>query len=386
MKTEQRKWNSGTWNTISDNGLSENANLVLVFGSRNALSDSARFEEIRAFYPNAEILSGTTAGEIMDVEVTDETIGVTAVNFEKTKLKAAKIKIGAMEESFEAGEKLAKELLADDLAHIFVVSDGLKVNGSELVKGFSKVLPDNIAVTGGLAGDAAKFEKTLVGLNEAPNQGNIVAIGLYGSDIKIAHGSKGGWDPFGPDRIVTKSKANVLYELDGQSALELYKTYLGELASDLPGSGLLFPLSIREKEGDIPVVRTLLAVDEAEGSMTFAGDVPQGSVVQLMKANFDRLIDGAYDAAEYTTEKLGSGNAELAILVSCVGRKLLLDQRIEEEVEGVRDVLGDKTAIAGFYSYGEISPHTQIGDAPATAMANCELHNQTMTITTLSES
>ena len=285
-----------------------------------------------------------------------------------------------------AGEKLANELLADDLAHIFVISDGLKVNGSELVKGFSKVLPDNIAVTGGLAGDAAKFEKTLVGLNEAPNEGTVAAIGLYGSDIKIAHGSKGGWDAFGPDRIVTKSTANILYELDGQSALELYKTYLGELAADLPGSGLLFPLSIREKEDDLPVVRTILAVDDEKGSMTFAGDIPEGSIAQLMKANFDRLIDAAYDAAEYTTEKLDSGSAELAILVSCVGRKLLLDQRIEEEVEGVRDMLGDKTTIAGFYSYGEISPHTQIADAPPTAMANCELHNQTMTITTLSES
>jgi len=386
MKTEQRRWNSGEWETISDNGLSDSANLVLVFGGRNALSDAARFDEIKSFYPNANILSGTTAGEIIDVQVDDETIAVTAIEFEKTKLETTQIDIGSMEDSFKAGEKLANDLMNDELVHVFVVSDGLQVNGSELVKGFSNILPEKISVTGGLAGDAANFEKTLVGLNEAPGEGNIVAIGLYGDNIKIGHGSKGGWDPFGPNRIVTKSAANVLHELDGQSALELYKTYLGDKASGLPGTGLFFPLSIREKEGALPVVRTLLAVDEEAGTMTFAGDIPEGSIVQLMKANFDRLIDGAYDAAEYTTESIDSGNAELAILVSCVGRKLVLDQRIEEEVEGVRDVLGDNATITGFYSYGEISPHTALPDAPATELSNCELHNQTMTITTFSES
>jgi len=192
MKTEQRRWNSGEWESISDNGLSDSANLVLAFGGRNALSDAARFDEIRSFYPNANILSGTTAGEIIDVQVDDETIAVTAIEFEKTQLETTKIDIGSMEDSFKAGEKLANDLMKDDLKHVFVVSDGLQVNGSELVKGFSNVLPEKISVTGGLAGDAANFEKTLVGLNEAPGEGNIVAVGLYGDSIKIGHGSKGG--------------------------------------------------------------------------------------------------------------------------------------------------------------------------------------------------
>ena len=377
MQIEQKQWTvDSQWQASGDNGVSEKANLVFAFGSRGALSDSARFDEIRTFYPNAHILSGTTSGEILGIEVSDDTIALTAIHFDNTSLKAASLRISEQENSFEAGKALGAELVADDLVHVFVLSDGLQVNGSELVKGISEALPNGISVTGGLAGDAANFEKTLVGLNSAPTDGNVVGIGLYGSSLKIGHGTQGGWDPFGPERIVTKSASNVLYELDGQSALDLYKTYLGDKADELPGSGLLFPLAIKETSDSKAVVRTLLAVDEEAHSMTFAGDLPEGSVVQLMKANFEKLIDASAEAAESTMEKLGS-DAELAILVSCVGRKLILDQRIEEEVEEVQAVLGDNIKMTGFYSYGEISP---LNDE-----FNCDLHNQTMTITTFCE-
>ena len=192
----------------------------------------------------------------------------------------------------------------------------------------------------------------------------------------MGFGSLGGWDAFGPERLVTRSAANILYELDGQPALALYKKYLGEHAKDLPASGLLFPLSLKNAAGE-SVVRTILGVNEAEHSLTFAGDLPQGGHVRLMKANFDRLIDGAVGAAQTSYEAMGKTSPELALLISCVGRKLVLKQRIEEEVEGVQDILGQEAVLAGFYSYGEISPFN-----PSAA---CELHNQTMTITTLSE-
>ena len=379
MKTEQRRWTMAAgWETTADNQLSQHANFVLAFGGRNALSNTSFFSEIKNFYPNAIIVAGSTSGEILDVEVNDDTVSLTAVQFEHTKLKSTQLKIAELESSYAAGQSLAKTLNTEGLMHVFVLSDGLKVNGSELVKGFNDTLPKHISVTGGLAGDAARFEKTLVGIDQQPGEGNVVAVGFYGDRLKVGYGSRGGWDPFGPERIVTRSKGNVLYELDNQSALALYKNYLGDKAAGLPGTGLLFPLSIREKTGSTPIVRTLLAVDEAAQSMTFAGDIPQGAVAQLMKASFEKLIDGAYGAAENTFEKLSSGSAQLSILISCVGRKLVLGQRIEEEVESVRDVLGAKTAITGFYSYGEISP--------LTPNVNCELHNQTMTITTFCES
>jgi hypothetical protein len=205
----------------------------------------------------------------------------------------------------------------------------------------------------------------------------VVAIGLYGDKLKVGYGSLGGWDTFGPERVVTKSKGNVVYELDGEPVLALYKKYLGPHAAGLPASGLRFPLSVRKNPDDTPVVRTLLGVSEEQQTMTFAGDVPQGSLARLMRANFDRLVDGATGAAKTCQQALSKDSAELAILISCVGRRLILQQRTEEEVEGVRAVLGDKAVMTGFYSYGEISPFTPT--------AKCELHNQTMTITVLSE-
>ncbi len=210
-----------------------------------------------------------------------------------------------------------------------------------------------------------------------PEAGTIAVLGFYGTRLKVGYGSLGGWDPFGPERLITRSRGNVLYELDGQSALALYKEYLGEHAADLPASGLLFPLRLRSPDGESGVVRTILAINEDEQSMTFAGDVPEGVYARLMTANFEHLVDGAIGAAQTSYEAMGSSSPDLAILISCVGRKLVLKQRTEEEVEGVRDILGDHTVLTGFYSYGEI--------CPAAPEANCELHNQTMTITTFSE-
>jgi len=322
-------------------------------------------------------MSGTTSGEIFNDSVFDDSIVVSAVEFEKTKIKTVKVNVSENSDSYQIGANLAKQLIAPDLKHVFILSDGLKVNGSELSRGLNDMLENKVTVTGGLAGDAAKFEKTLVGLNEAPGEGNIVAVGFYGDALKVGFGSVGGWDVFGVERQVTKSVGNVLYELDGQPALDLYKMYLGEKAKDLPGSALLFPLGMKINEDSESIVRTVLAVSEENKSMTFAGDIPQGATVRLMKANFDKLIDGAGNAAENSYQSLGA-ESDFAILISCVGRKLVLDQRIEEEVEAVRDILGNNTSITGFYSYGEISP--------LFSTVKCELHNQTMTITTFTES
>jgi len=257
-----------------------------------------------------------------------------------------------------------------------ILSEGLDINGEALVRGLGEKQAATVSVSGGLSADGEHFKETVVFVDREARTNTVAAIGLYGSRLKVGCGSLGGWDSFGPERQITRSSGNVLYELDGKSALALYKRYLGDHAADLPASGLLFPLSLRTRALSAPVVRTILSVNETEQSLTFAGDVPVGGYVRLMKANFDRLIDGAVGAGRVSTEALGTP-ADLALLISCVGRRMVLRQRVEEEVEGVRDIVGSGAAITGFYSYGEISPFTP--------QARCELHNQTMTVTTFSE-
>ncbi len=377
MKVEQLSWNAAKgWSVEKDAGLKESANFVLCFGGIDEVHKPDRFAELKSKYPNAHIVCGSTAGEIIDDRVQDESITATAIFYEKTKLEFIEINVADYEDSYQCGKAIQDQLLKDDLSHILVISDGSMVNGDKLVAGINKNLPKNIVVTGGLAADAGRFTKTYVGLDKAPESGKIVAIGHYGNSLTIGHGSKGGWDEFGPIRTVTKSKGNVLYELDGQNALSLYKKYLGDKAAELPGSALLFPLSLYQDDGS-QLVRTILSIDEEEGSMTFAGDLPENAEVRLMMANFDRLIDGAANAAEDSMEGLTDANPSFVLMISCIGRKIVLDQRIEEEVESVKEIFGDDVIYTGFYSNGEISP--------VMSSVACSLHNQTMTITTYSE-
>jgi hypothetical protein len=388
MKVEQRKWDRlNGWSPEHPRTDMSNAHLVLIFGAKSLMQEHSLFQQIQDSYPQAHTFGCSTAGEICGTRVFDDTIITTAISFEHTQIMDAQVELSEVENSFQAGEFLANALPLtlpsltahgeDALVHVLVLSDGLKVNGSDLVRGLTSRLPQGITITGGLAGDGDRFEETFVFADSLPLKQTIAIVGLYGSRLKVGYSSLGGWDSFGPERLITNSKGNVLYELDGHSALELYKSYLGEHATGLPATGLLFPLSVRSKAGERGVVRTILSVDEKEQSMTFAGDVPEGSYARFMKANFDRLIDGAVGAAKSSHLAFGSAAPTLAILISCVGRKLILKQRIEEEVEGVRDVFGEQTVLAGFYSYGEIAPFL-----PGT---KCELQNQTMTITTLVE-
>jgi len=377
MRIEQSHWTAGGWARTLGEPLGGRATLVLMFGGRHELGGTERIEETRKEYPGAHVVGCSTAGEIRGTRVSDGAIVRTALRFERSGARTATVLVKDSAESAGAGETLAKALDKSGLVHVLVLSDGIRVNGSDLVRGLASGLPPNVTVTGGLSGDGTDFLKTVVLCDGPAEPGLVAAIGLYGDRLEVGYGSLGGWDPFGPERVVTRSRGNVLCELDGRSALELYKAYLGDHAKDLPASGLLFPLCVRSSPEDPGVVRTILSVDEAESSLTFAGDVPEGSYARLMKANFDRLVDGAVGAARNSLLPMGDRSPDFALLISCVGRKLILKQRVEEEVEGVREVLGERTVLAGFYSYGEISPF-----APS---ARCELHNQTMTVTTLTE-
>jgi hypothetical protein len=378
MIIEQKRWTDSIgWRVSRTTDAMQAPQLVLFFGAPEAIATPSTLEALRADYPAACIIGCSTAGEICETQVDDGSIVATAIHFEHTRVRAACHPLADARDSAAVGERIARDLASDGLTHVFVLAEGLQVNGSELVTGLRNGLPAGVAVTGGLAADGARFKQTTVYCDGENNRGAVAAIGFYGDRLRVGYGSMGGWDSFGPDRLVTRAEANVLYELDGSSALELYKRYLGPHAATLPASGLLFPLSLRGETGERRVVRTILGIDEDAGSLMFAGDIPQGSYARLMKANVDRLIDGAHGAATACYEPLGSATPSLALLISCVGRKLVLKQRTEEEVESVRAVLGEETVLSGFYSYGEI--------APFAASTKCELHNQTMTITTLTE-
>ncbi len=366
------------WTAPPDASLDSPATLVLAFGAPEMLDAPDALRTLATTFPRSVVLGCSTSGEIHGTHIVDRSVSVAVARFASTRVRYAEAPALSTADSRSAGESLAKQLAGDGLRAVLVFSDGLTVNGTELVAGINNGLPDDVVVTGGLAGDGSRFQRTWVLTREGPRGGRVVAVGLYGSEVRVGHGSKGGWDIFGPERLVTRSVGNVLYELDGRPALDLYKTYLGERASGLPATGLLFPLSLRSNNDadDKRLVRTILAVDEATQSLTFAGDIPQGARAQLMRANFDRLVAGAESAAEMTGAMESAQGPVLSIAISCVGRRLVLGERTEEEIEATLDALPKGALQVGFYSYGELSPF---------ASGRCDLHNQTMTLTTLAE-
>jgi hypothetical protein len=373
MKLHQNIYLSGAWEKPIE--AMDKANIVLLFGNRDVVKDELIMAEIRNHYPKAEIVGCTTAGEIQDTKIYDDSLCLTAIEFTHSSITVQSASI-TNSSVLEVVKNLANGIKKEGLRYVMVLSDGHQINGTELVNGLQASLPENVLITGGLAGDGTNFNETLVWHNGAAKLGQIVLVGFYGDKLSLGHGCIGGWDAFGPDRTITKSEGNVLYELDNSPALALYKKYLGPHADDLPASALLFPLVL--KIDNKRMTRTILNINEADGSMVFAGDVPEGATVQLMRANTANLIDGAEVAAEHALSKT-SANATngLAMLISCVGRRIVLGKHCEEELEVAKDILGEQWSYTGFYSYGELSP-----------MLNsdiCALHNQTMTITTICE-
>lgn len=374
MKIDHMHWQNSRWEPALPGRIP--AQLVLLFGSPSLLKHRYLIQQVQRSYPTAHMLGCSTAGEISHTRVLDESLVATAIQFEQTALRGFCLQPQRGTSDFQAGEMLAQKLLKPGLVHVLVFSCGLNINGSELVAGLNKRLPPQVTITGGLAGDGDRFQETLLVWGGQVVTRSVAAVGFYGQHLLVGCGSFGGWDAIGPPFQVTRSASNVLYELDGRPALALYKAYLGEQASGLPASGLLHPLSLLMPDSPNPVVRAILSVDEARQSIAFAGDMPQGARVRFMQATIDRLIGGAVSAARTSSWTLRHV-PELALLVSCVGRKQVLKQRSNEEVKGVQSILGGQTALTGFYSYGEISPFL-----PGAA---CKLHNQTMTITTFSE-
>lgn len=353
--------------------------LVLVFGNRYMLEDKDIFNEIKDIFNDGHIVFGSTSGDITSESVDDESITITAIEFEKSSfvIKTANVLNSSVQiDSYKTGKELIEKLPTEGLKYAFVVSDGSFTNGSQLTKGMNAVTEQNLIITGALCGDSARFEKTLSSYNENPTEGKIVVIGFYGDTLEVSFASKGGWTPFGPERIVTKSKDNILFELDGKPALNLYKTYLGEKSKELPGAALLYPLKVKSTDERKSIVRTILNINEEKKSMILAGDIKEGARVQLMMTNVDNIVNAAEIGAVGALE-LRENKPELAILVSCIGRKLVLDQRVEEEVEEVIEVIGKQATVCGFYSYGEIAPFND--------ERNCQLHNQTIAITLISE-
>lgn len=356
-----------------------NPQVIIAFGGISYFEDATIFKNLHQDFPHIEMIGCSSAGEIDINGVNDKTLVLTALCFDHPDFKIMTSTLSGNDEA--CGAELAKKLKADNLNGVIVLAQGVNINGSSLINGIYQELDSKTIVTGGLAGDEAQFSKTYTLIAGEVSTDKIIGLGIYGDHLEIGHGSMGGWSSFGPVRKVTKNDGNILQELDNEPALEVYKKYLGEYSKDLPASGLLFPFAILNDENeDSGLIRTILGIDEETGSLTLAGDVPNGGLLRLMHAKDNDLKDGALTAAKMTqntlSQPLANNEESLALLVSCVGRKLVMMDEIDDEIDAVKEIFPN-SMLTGFYSNGEICPHKTVTD--------CQLHNQTMTITLLRE-
>jgi len=376
MKLETLKYINKQWQ-IEENILDKNkVDIVFTFGNRECIKKQKNFKTLKNIYPNAQIVGCSSSGNILGESISQESMIATALSFSKSHVEVSVQDFSTEENLYQVSQKLVNQLSKENLKHIFILSDGLNMNGSLLAKGLNDTVDKNVSISGGLAGDGTDFLETWVIANDEAKQNRLVAIGFYGENLSIESGCYSGWSEFGILRKITKSKENILYEIDGQPALELYKKYLGDYAKELPLSALDFPMSIKESRDADPIIRTVLAVDEENQSLIFAGDVPEGYLARLMRANVDELINGSEIAAEQIS-KVNEKSA-LGLVVSCVGRRLVLKQLSDEELEAIARTLGSNTQLTGFYSYGELAPFSK-------EILTCSLHNQTMTLTVIYE-
>lgn len=357
--------------------LDGDSTLVLVFASRATLERGEILERIRRGFPTSRIVGCSASGHFVGSRLDDDHAVVSVLRFEHTTLETASVAIDSPEQSFCAGRAIGNRLASPDLRAVLVVSDGTGCNGSALALGMNDAVGRDVTIFGGLAGDGESFERTVVVDDGSAVTGRVVAVGLFGDRVVVDTSSRGGWERFGPERTITASTGSTLCGLDGEPALDLYSRYLGERAAELPGSALLFPLTIRNPTDtdDHGTVRSVLGVDHDTKAMTFAGDVPRGWRAQLMRANFDALVDGAADAAEDLGALDGIVGDAVCLAVTCVGRRTVLGCRTEDELDAVVDVLDD-VPLVGFYSYGELTSGRD---------GRCTLQNQTMTLTMIGE-
>jgi hypothetical protein len=356
--------------------IKEKASFILIFTSRTLLESPGWLALVFEKYPNVPVISCSTSGEIYESELQEESISCLAIELEKTAVHISTEQVPEGADSLRSGESLGSQLSArKGLKHAVVFSDGWQVNGSELITGMYKNLPEGATVSGGLAGDGANFSKTLVGLNDIIRQGMAVAIGLYGSKLEVGFGAHGGWNEMGESLTVTQAKAREIMSLDGKNALTLYKQFLGKDASGLPGTALLYPLAVNLPGADGTVVRTVYNVDELDGTISLGEPVPIGATVKFMRAKFNDLLKGV-ELAAVEAKKSIKAEAQLGLIVSCIGRKLLFDKRIEEEIAITQKALGSQAVMGGFYSYGEICPDKK---------SLAELHHQMLTVTLFAE-
>jgi hypothetical protein len=337
--------------------------------------------QVKHAFPASALVGCSSAGSMLGHSLVDNALCVTVTRLDSSSLQRVEAELpeGGLDDaattSAAVGRALARQLAArSGLRAVLIWADGLAIDGCALSEAMTTELSPDVLLTGALAADAGQFRATWVLAHDGPKRARVVALGLFGTRLRVHHGIGSGFALLGPPRRITKANGSVLQTLDGRPALDTYRAYLGARAHSLPAAALHFPVQLHV-DGKEPVVRTVLGIDEDSGAIRFAGGMPEGSTVTLLRCSREQLLTSAEEAMHVALA--GCPSPALVNVVSCIGRRLVFGTRAEDEVDGLARQLPTGAVLQGCYSFGEV--------APVAAGCSARLHNQSVCVTALGE-
>jgi c-di-GMP phosphodiesterase len=353
---------------VVQNNLQAQGNILIqVFTGINEYTYIENLRQtVLTLLPQAKIIGATTSGEISNHQTTTQESVLTFCLFENTKICTHLI--DTYQSSFDLGTTMMQTIHKkkyNDLKVIISFTDGLHTNGEEYLKGLTSI-DDSIVIAGGMAGDNSLFQNTYIFNEHTITNKGAVAVSLYNAKLHVHTDYNFSWQSLGKSHTVQKSEKNRVYTIDDKTAVEFYAYYLGEnIASMLPAIGVEFPLVIK-KDG-LDIARAVLNKYD-DGSLGFAGNVPQGSQIKFGYGDIQMILTHGLHKAKQLAQK----PIEAIFIYSCMARKALLKEEINNEIKPLQEI----APASGFFTYGEFF-YTQ---------NKARLLNQTMTILALSES
>jgi hypothetical protein len=338
----------------------EKPDVIMAFSS-SELNQNELVHGINEASGKAPLIGCSDAGQITNDGPSQGGIAVMAIKSDSMKFTpgtGGQIANGAR----EAGAALAKDIsgkIGEPMKILIMLSDVLKGNGADIVRGAQDVLGQDFLIIGGAAGDDFKFKETSVYYYNQVFPSSIVGAGLSGN-FSFGIGVRHGWTPVGLPKKVTKSNGAVVEEIDGKPAVYLYEEYFGKKAEELRSEPLAilaitYPLGISIEGSDELLIRDPITVDD-KGAITCAAEIPQGSDVRLMIGNKDNAIAAAKDAAQKALDQLKGARPKAVIIFNCIARSKLFGRDAGEEIRAIQSILGVDVPLIGFYTYGEQAP------------------------------
>jgi hypothetical protein len=359
--------------------------ILIVFGAMR-FNHRELLAGIASVAVDIPMIGGTTAGEISSAGFSTGSVVIMALSNDDLEFVTG-IGHNMSNDERACSVELVNDILGktgfDPNASLLVFPNGMGGDGLKVLEGLQLSLGKDFEITGGYLGDDERFENTYQYYNGMVYKDAIVGLMVIKkSGYKTGIGVRSGFTSIGNSFFCTSSEGNIVKEFEHANALELYKDFLGEeRAERLPAVCLEYPFGIidnnpSDSTESLFQLRCGLSVDHEKGTIALAASIPEGSEVTLTTASRGDIINGAREAAAQAKKSLGDATPMALIMFSCVGRKLVLGRRIQEEVDAVRECIGHDVPIIGFYTYGEIGPI----DKTKPELSSVKFHNETVVL------